>query len=538
LSLAAGLLLGLSVGVRPDTVLPASLVLLYLLFENRRMPGRQLATRALCVVTGVLLVVLPITVRNYVLVREVIPVSSNAGINFYVGNSAGADGISAIPVGLRWERLIGRVPQEVLEKPATASRWWARAARSEIMADPAAALSRLGKKALAFFNRREFRNNICYHFLQRACRPLRMSPSQFAVILPLAVCGLVGLWRSGNPAPRRASALCALWVAGYWAAGVAFFVTARFRLPATPLLILPAAWALAEGLAAVRQKRWRTLAGFTAGVLGASAICWPFWFGSPQEDWVRDNVNLGNSLSEAGDIDGAVNACRRALEIQPQDPDANFLLGRMLLPRDPTGAVKHFEIAREQAPESPSLLLATGQAYLQIGEMSKSRQTLQELLDLSAKMNLWPKRDAWATAHIVLGEIDPPAAKQHWDEAWSIDPRTTAEAAFLQRRELPRVLETFRAEAAEKPWDWYSQANLGMVLLESGSAAEAVQAFRNASRLAPDREGLEFQLARALLQAGEEQDALDILDRLARELPRGGLRDQVEATRRTIREKS
>jgi tetratricopeptide (TPR) repeat protein len=538
LLLAAGLLLGLSVGVRPDTLLPAALVLLYLLLENRRMPVRQLATRALCVVAGILVTVLPIAVRNYMLVREVIPVSSNAGINFYVGNSAGADGISAVPVGLRWERLIGRVPQEVLEKPATASRWWARAARAEITADPVAALSRLGRKALAFFNRREFRNNICFHFLQRACPPLRISPLQFAVILPLAACGLVGLWSSRTPALRRAAALCALWVAGYWAAGVAFFVTARFRLPATPLLILPAGWALVECLAAVRQRRWRTLGAFTVGILGAGAICWPLWFGSPQDGWVRDNVNLSKSLSEAGDIGGAMKACRQALEIQPDDPDANFLLGRMLLPRDAPGAVEHFEIARRQSPESPSLLLATGQAYLQIGEASKSRRTLQELLDLSEKMNLWPKRDAWATAHIVFAEIDPPEAEQHWDKAWSIDPRTAAEAAFLQRRELPRVLETFRAEAAEKPWDWYSQANLGMALLESGSAAEAVQAFRNASELAPEKDGLAYQLARALLQAGGTQDALNILDRLARKLPRGGLRDQVEATRHTIREQN
>lgn len=533
--LAAGLLLGLSSGVRPDTLLPASLVLAYLLFENWRAPVRQLSARALCVVAGILAMVLPITVRNYLLVREVVPVSSNAGINFYVGNSTGADGISAVPVGLRWERLISRVPQEVLEKPATASRWWASAAKSEIMADPAAALLRLGRKALAFFNRREFRNNICYHFIQRVCWPLELSPLQFAVILPLAVCGLVGLLRSGDPALHRAAVLCALWVGGYWIAGVGFFVTARFRLPATPLLILPAAWALAAGFTAVWQKRWRALAGSIVTIGAAGAICWPLWFGSPEDGWVRDNVNLGNSLSDAGDVGGGIDAFRRALEIQPEDPDANFLLGKALLAQDAAKAVKHFELALRVIPDAPSLLLATGQAYLRIGDVSKSRQTLRQLLDLSGKINLWPKRDAWATAHTIMAEIEPSAAEGHWDHAWSIDPRTAAEAAFLQGRDLPRILETFRAGALEKPWDWYSQANLGMALLESGSAAEAVKALRRASELAPERQGVAYQLARALLQAGEKQDALNILDRLAQELPHGGLRGQVEAMRRQIR---
>ena len=533
--LAAGLLFGLSMGFRPDVVVPASLVLLYLVFENRHMPSRQLAVRVSCLLVGGLVIILPIIMRNYHLTRQFIPVSSNSGINLYVGNSADSDGISAVPVGLRWERLICRVPQEVLEKPATASRWWAGAARHEIMADPAAALSRLGRKALAFFNRREFRNNLCYHFMQQVCRSLRVSPFQLALILPLAACGLVGLWCSGSPTLRRTSVLCLLWVGGYWVLGVAFFVTARFRLPATSFLILPAAWALVDSVDAVRRRQWRTLAACVAVTLSAGMICWPQWFGAPEDGWVRDNVNLSGSLSAAGEQGKAMEACRRAIEIEPQDPDAHFLLGRMLLPGDPAEALKHFDLARKSIPDSPSLLLAIGQVYLQIGDLSQARQTLQELLNLSEKINMWPKRAAWATAYILMAKIEPLQAEEHWEKAWSIDSSTAAEAAFLQRRELPRVLKIFQAEALEKTWDWYSQANLGMALMESDRADEAVEVFRKAAQLAPDREGIPFQLACALLQAGRKEDAVLILERLAGELPPCGLRDQVNAMRARIR---
>jgi len=533
--LAAGLLFGLSVGVRPDVVVPGSLVLLYLVFENRHMPSRQLAVRVSCLLVGGLVVILPIIVRNHHLTGQFIPVSSNSGINLYVGNSADSDGISAVPVGLRWDRLICRVPQDVLEKPATASRWWAGAARHEIMADPVAALSRLGRKALAFFNRREFRNNLCYHFMQQECRSLRVSPFQLALILPLAACGLVGLWCSGSPILRRTSVLCLLWVAGYWVVGVAFFVTARFRLPATPFLILPAAWALVDSVDVVRQRKWRTLAACVAVTLSAGIICWPQWFGAPEDGWVRDNVNLSSSLSAAGEPGKAMEACCRAIEIEPRDPDAHFLLGRTLLPGNPADALKHFNIARKSIPDSPSLLLAIGQVCLQIGELSQARQTLQELLNLSGKINMWPKRAAWATAYILMAKIEPLKAEEHREKAWSVDPRTAAEAAFLQHQELPRVLETFQAEALEKPWDWYSQANFGMALMESGRASEAVKVFRKAAQLAPDREGIPFQLACALLQAGRKEDAVQILDRLAGELPPCGLRDQANAMRARIR---
>ena len=96
------------------------------------------------------------------------------------------------------------------------------------------------------------------------------------------------------------------------------------------------------------------------------------------------------------------------------------------------------------------------------------------------------------------------------------------------------MLKIFQVEALEKPWDWYSQANLGMALMESGRAGEAVEVFRKAAQLAPDREGIQFQLACALLQAGKKEDAVQILDRLARELPHCGLRDQVNELRARI----
>ena len=97
------------------------------------------------------------------------------------------------------------------------------------------------------------------------------------------------------------------------------------------------------------------------------------------------------------------------------------------------------------------------------------------------------------------------------------------------------MLKIFQDEARDKPWDWYSQANLGMALLQTGRADEAVEAFRKAARLAPEREGIPFQLARALLQTGRKDDAMQILDNLAGKLPHCGLRDQVNELRARIR---
>jgi len=530
--LAAGALLGLSAGVRPDVLLPAGLVVLFLLLHHLRTRRGPLAASAACIVAGIAAVVLPITARNHHLTGQLIPISSNAGINFYVGNATGADGITAVPVGLRWERHVARMPQHVLEKPAVASRWWARAAWRDIQAAPAAAVARLGAKALAFVNRREFRNNICFHFMLRRAWPL-WSPAQYALVLPLAVCGLVALARRPG-APRHAAAVCLLWVGGYAVAGVLFFVTARFRLPAVPLLLVPAAWALAQAAAALRARHTRGLLAAAALFLATGILAWPPWLGGPRPGWVRDQVNLANSLRDARDLRGAQQAYRQALRLDPHDVDAHFLLARTLLPTDPARALEHLEAAHAVLPDSPDLLLTLGHAHRALGQPARARQALHDLLRLADSCNLLVKRAAWANAHIVLADLEPADAQTHRQRAWAIDPHTAAEAAFLQRRDLPRALDTFRAWAHDEPWNWYAQANHAMALLETGraaDAADAADAFRRAARLAPERPALRLHLARALLRAGKAAQAIPLLDRLAAELPDSPLRRQASRLR-------
>jgi predicted Zn-dependent protease len=226
-----------------------------------------------------------------------------------------------------------------------------------------------------------------------------------------------------------------------------------------------------------------------------------------------------------------MDAYRQALTYEPDDPDAHYLIALQLLATEPATALEHLGAARKVLPDSPSLLLASARAQLATGRVDPARRTLHLLLSLQDQMNLWSARESWSMAHILLADLEPGEAETHWEKAWSIHRRTAAEARFLQRRDLPRVLDAFRAEAKENPWDWYSQANLGLALLETGQAAESVPHLRKAVRLAPEREAVRFQLARALLEDGRDYAALRILDRLLEELPDCPLRRQVHDLR-------
>jgi len=523
--LAGGLLFGLSAGVRPDVLAPAGLLVLYILWRYRADSWRSTVGRAVCAGAGVLVMILPITIRNAVITHNFIPIAGNDGINFYVGNSTRGDGVSDVPLGLKWERLIAELPEPIREQPVLASSYWKAKAWKEIAADPYRMVRRLGKKALAFLNRKEFRNNICYHFMQALAWPLRLPFLQYSVILPLALCGIVLLFfRRRDPARRAALPPILIWIGGFWLVGIIFFVTDRYRITAVPLMTIAAAWALVELASAVRLKQWRTMGIGAASILAAGALCWPMWFGRPETWWAFDYLNLGNALGKAGDMAGSEKAYRQALEVS-DDPDAHFILGLILLAKDRNyEGVRHLEAALKGVPDSPDILMSLARTYSAAGNPERARGYLYRILNLSKPATTWMQ----ATAHIMLAEMEPSAAEEHWKKAWEIDAMAAADEAFRRKRDLPKVVEAFGAPAKSKPGDPYAQGNYGMALLEAGRAEEALAPLRIAVKLAPQEPNLAFYLARALAQSGRRTEAIPMLQRLLDRLPESPLRRDAE----------
>jgi 4-amino-4-deoxy-L-arabinose transferase-like glycosyltransferase len=80
-SLAAGLVLGVFALVRP-TVLPfGGAVVAWMLWTLRRGRLRLFPASGLAFVAGALLAIAPVTVRNWIVARDFVLISSNAGVN-------------------------------------------------------------------------------------------------------------------------------------------------------------------------------------------------------------------------------------------------------------------------------------------------------------------------------------------------------------------------------------------------------------------------------------------------------------------------
>ncbi|MEW6249306.1 MAG: tetratricopeptide repeat protein [Planctomycetota bacterium] len=273
--LLSGFLLGLSAITRPDILMFAPLLAVWL-FVLHWPRWRRSAGYALCLAAGCLLPILPITIRNYVVGQDRVLIASYGGVNFYIGNNPGADGLSAVIPGdppewwpcffaqvERAERAEGRQL-----KPSEVSAWYARATRKYIASQPAEALGRMFKKLGYFWSRWEVSNNQDIQFTTATYGPVtRVLPVGFWLVGPL---GFLGLLLS----LRRSRALFPLWgmVLVYMLIAAAFFVTARYRIPAAVVLVLLAAYAVDWLVQALRARRWPAVGLAAVPLLGGAAL--------------------------------------------------------------------------------------------------------------------------------------------------------------------------------------------------------------------------------------------------------------------------
>lgn len=86
----SGLLLGTAIIVRANSLLlPFVLIFLYFVFSKSLRRG---AVQAAILLLAVVLVIAPVTLRNYLVFHRFIPISTNSGINMWQGNNPNATG--------------------------------------------------------------------------------------------------------------------------------------------------------------------------------------------------------------------------------------------------------------------------------------------------------------------------------------------------------------------------------------------------------------------------------------------------------------
>jgi tetratricopeptide (TPR) repeat protein len=102
---------------------------------------------------------------------------------------------------------------------------------------------------------------------------------------------------------------------------------------------------------------------------------------SPQH--VPAMIELAKQDLAANRLDAALNLARRAVEIEPKNPEAHHLLGRALLAQEQFQAAAHeLETAKVLAPDSPTIRSHLATAYQQLGYKKEAERELAVFLRL------------------------------------------------------------------------------------------------------------------------------------------------------------
>ena len=377
-----GVVAGAAVIARPNALLlVVCWLVLSLVLAIRQGAGKDALARAGAIVGLVALWMLPPLIHNVRADGSWVPISTYAGINFYIGNRPTADGYTA-SMPLRYEffgeyqdsvDLFARRRAEKIEKRplngAEIQRFWLRKTGEEIASAPGRTALLILKKIVLFWNGYEIRNNKDIYFALKFTPVLDWFHRvwNFRVLAPLGVLGIIltalgwlSVGKSSHPSglSTQHSALIAqhsalaLWlllgVLAHMASVVLFFVCDRYRLPVVPLLIVFAASAVTTVWQWVSERRFQRVAAAGLGLVGLAVLTNVPWFDMSPAVPHKDLWNVANCYKAKGQFDKALQKYQDFIQLNSQFADGWNNLGEVHVRR----AIKAGQIDRERLQEA------------------------------------------------------------------------------------------------------------------------------------------------------------------------------------------
>lgn len=477
---------------------------------------------------GIVLIVAPVTIRNRVLQDDFVLVSSNAGLNYYLGNSGEYDVKSAIRPGADFDRLIEKHVRAGRRVGPEMSGYFFAEARRYAASNPAEYARLLLYKTYLLIRGEEImRNQEIYPFrdysgiLKLLLWKVRLAgvvglAFPFGLLLPLAWPGCLLAFRK-----RNGNAILLLaYGAAYSATVIAFFITARYRLP----VVLPMILILAHGWSQISDW-WRpggvrivALAGMLLMLILSN------WNMEPMQGEMNPDAyySLAGTLAEEGDLEGAETYYTRALKINPGDASAWVGLGlrvyqeRGMLDR----AESCYRNAIEARPGYAGALYNLGL----VAEIRNRPAEAESLYLETIRLNPIMEAPYINIAALALSRGDIGRAHEYYHRAYGVNPENPRTLVGLgvttmQKEGFDPAMEYFNRAIEIDPEFPDTYFNLALVYAGAGRPDDAAENARLALELDPLDNEAYIIYARQMMAAGRRSDAHRFLAAVIREYP-------------------
>ena len=396
-------------------------------------PGLRRSRHALAFSAALGLAIAPVTLRNYLVEGELVAITANGGLNFYIGNNAQSNGTYVLPPGLWFEpgdpsddyAGFAVATAELGHQPSSAelSSWWTRRALDHVAENPGRTLALAGTKLKLLINDYEYPQLYNYYGYRAICPILRVLPTSGWIIAP----GLIGLalclWRRRSH-ERLVAGIALLYAASF----LPFFVVDRFRVAWLPLLAPFAALVLVELFGALRRRRWTHAAALGSAITLAAGASFTSLDGpTPSAQYFA----FGEAALAAGGAQAAVAWYERAAEEDPMQPrvlaNLGVALGRLGRFVDAESTLLR---AAELWPGSDRVQNDLGLVYMRLGRSSDAERAFRTALHLNPGLG-----EAYANlGELMLRRGESSRAADAFRSALHLIPRgTPAEAAISAR---------------------------------------------------------------------------------------------------------
>ena len=470
----AGLLMGISAITRPNILIILPLIIITAI-SFRQIKSSLL--RLLFIAIGTMLPIIPVTVHN-IIQGEFVPIATQGGVNFYIGNNARSDGAAAVFPGMgniwRYEDVAALAEMEAGRKLTKdeESDFYYRKGLQFIVDQPGNWLKLMMVKFLHLINTVEISNNKNIYFSANDSILLAILLNNgFWLYGSLGIMGFILFYK--NSFRHK----LVVWFALLYAFSILlFFVTARYRLPLVPIFIIFASGTIDWTIVKIREKRYAELklpaiAWIVLVLLISSNV-----LGVTKLSEAHAHFSLGIAYSKKGKNDLARQEYLIALEANPRYPQVNLNLG--VLYYDAGDYDKADELFRREIEINTGL--EQSYAYNNLGNIRVRQGLVEESIPYyKAALQLYPNYQD--------GKIN--LAQSFHDAA----------VLKVSQDSLEQARDLFKSAVDLFPDNDMYRYNYGLILGELGREEEAVEEMRAIIRLNPD-----FQPAQRILDAYEK----------------------------------
>jgi len=459
-----GMLLGLSALARPNILLVGVAFFFWIILKLKNN-GKIKWTKILrsksllyagCLALGAILIVSPVTLRNYLKGHDLVLIASQGGMNFYIGNNPQSDGASAILPGGRttwWGsyedaiRIAEKTTSKTL-KPSEVSRFWYIEGLKFATTQPLSFLKLMVKKFILFWNGNELSNNKDFYFFARSAPILKLLIWRFILYFPfglIAPLALVGVILSHKE--KRDVVILEIFLFVYMLSIILFFITARYRVPILPVLILFSAYTLNWLHSTIKQRNifefWKYLIIILVILILVNLSIPGYSNANPGQA----HYSLGVLYSKKGDKIKSEEEYIKAISYNPNLGNAYANLGAIYGDQGKHQlALEYYQKALQNGADSAFVFYNMGIEYHNQGQIDQAEEMYRSSLLL---------REDDPKVHYLLGEI------------------------CLQKGTLEAAITAYQSTIKYDPQSAMAFYRLGIIYNQMGRKKEAIDSFEN-----------------------------------------------------------